>query len=114
MALLIVATAGVADVQTTVSVRFCFELSEYTPVAVNCCRVPSAMLGMAGVTPIDTSAAPVTVSVVEAEMLPDATVMVVDPMATAVATPLAPTIEATAGALELQVSEEMYCLEPSL
>ena len=36
----------------------------YVPVAVNGCVVPFAMLGSAGVTPIDTSAAALTVNVV--------------------------------------------------
>ena len=48
------------------------------------------MLGLAGVTAIETSVADVTVSVVEPVMLPDVAVIVVDPAATALAKPLVP------------------------
>ena len=51
----IVATVGVADAQVTWLVRFCVELSEKVPVAVNCWVWPLAMLGLAGVTAIDCS-----------------------------------------------------------
>src|ERR1700689_2960057 len=47
-ALLIVATEIVADAQVTWVLRFWVELSEKVPVAVNCCVVPSAMLGVGG------------------------------------------------------------------
>jgi hypothetical protein len=47
-------------------VKFCVELSEKVPVAVNVCVVLNAMLGVGGVTAIDTSCTPVTVSTVEA------------------------------------------------
>ncbi len=57
------------------------------PVAVNCCVVPRAIAGLAGVTAIDTRAAAVTVSVVEPETEPEVAVMVVDPAATLVARP---------------------------
>jgi hypothetical protein len=33
-------------------------LSEYVPVAVNCCVAPKAILGLAGVTSIEVSVAP--------------------------------------------------------
>jgi len=59
-------------------------------VAVNCRVVPSAMLGLVGVTDMDTSVAGVTVSVVDPDMLPDAAVIVVEPAATDVAKPLEP------------------------
>jgi hypothetical protein len=49
----IVATAGVSEFQVTEAVRFCVLPSEYVPVAVNCCVVPLAMDGLAGVTAID-------------------------------------------------------------
>lgn len=45
------------------------------------------MLGLAGVTVMDTSTAAVTVMVVDPEMLPDAAVIVVGPVASAVASP---------------------------
>ena len=55
------------DDQATWFVRFCVELSEKVPVAVNCWVAPLAMLGLAGVTAIDrrVTAAALTVSTVE-------------------------------------------------
>ena len=52
-AAVIVATEVVAEAQVTWLVRFCVELSEKVPVAVNCWVAPLAMLGLAGVTAID-------------------------------------------------------------
>ena len=59
-------------------------------MAVKRCVEPSAMLGLDGVTAIDTRVAGVTVSVVEPETLPDAAVIVVEPAVTEVASPLEP------------------------
>ena len=53
-AAVIVATEVVAEAQVTWLVRSCVELSEKVPVAVNCSVFPLAMLGLAGVTAIDT------------------------------------------------------------
>jgi len=63
-ALLIVAVAGVSEVHVAVLLRSCVLPSVNVPVAVNCCVVPNAIEGVAGVTANDTSAAAVTVSVV--------------------------------------------------
>jgi hypothetical protein len=61
-------------------------LSVNVPVAVNCCVVPSAMLGVGGVIAIDTNVAGVTVKVTGAEaMSPTAAVMLLVPAATEVA-----------------------------
>ncbi len=60
------------------------------PVAVNCCVVPNAMDGPAGFTVIETSAAVLTVRVVEAEIGPDAAEMEELPFATLVAKPRLP------------------------
>lgn len=106
-ALLMAATAAVDDFHITVVVRSCVVLSEYVPVAVNCCVVPGAMLGFVGFTAIDTSVAEVAVSEVEPDMLPDVAVIVVEPVATKVANPLEPAallMAATAVADELQVT----------
>jgi hypothetical protein len=65
------------------------------------------MLGLIGVTAIDTSVAEVTVSVVDPDILPDVAVIVVEPAATDVAKPLEPAvllIAATAAADELQLT----------
>ncbi len=59
--LLTLATAGLEEDQLTSCVRSCVELSENTPVAVNCSVSPLAMLGLAGVTSIETSVPAVTV-----------------------------------------------------
>jgi hypothetical protein len=59
-------------------------------LAVKCCIVPNAMLGFAGVTARDTSVAGVTVSVVDPDSPPDAAVIVAEPAAAEVATPLEP------------------------
>ena len=59
-------------------------------MAVNCRVVPSAMLGLVGVTDMDTRVAGVTVSVVDPYILPDVAVIVVEPAAAGVARPLEP------------------------
>ena len=69
--------------------------------------VPFAMLGLLGVIAMDTSAAGVTVNVVDPEMLPEAAVIVVEPVAAAVADPLEPVallIVATVRSAELHVA----------
>src|SRR5262249_58538459 len=55
-----VATEVVAEAQVTWPVRSCVELSVNVPVAVNCWVVPLVMLGLAGVTAIESRAASVT------------------------------------------------------
>ena len=67
------------------------ELSVYVPVAVSCCVVPRAMLGIGGVTAMETSLAADTVKVIGAEVIPPvAAVMALVPGATEVASPLEP------------------------
>ena len=66
----IVATVVVPDAHVTLPVRFCVVLSLNVPVAVNCCLFPAATDGFTGVTAIDTSAAAVTVNVVDPTTLP--------------------------------------------
>ena len=80
----------------------------YTPVAVNCAVAPSGILGTAGITVIDTSAAGVTVSVVDPLMVPDVAVMVVCPSETLAACPTLGAvvlIVATLGTDEVQATE---------
>ena len=67
-----VATLVVTELQLAVPVKFCVELSEKVPVAVNCSVAPFAIEGFAGVTAIDTSVAAVTVRVVDPVMAPEA------------------------------------------
>jgi len=78
-ALLIVAVATVSDVQLAVLVRSCWLPSLNVPVAVNCCIVPFASEGAAGVTANDTSTAEVTLSVVEPFTVPTLAVIVATP-----------------------------------
>ena len=54
---------------------------------MNCCVAPAAILGIAGVTAIDTKVAGVTVTVVDPEIVSQVAVTVVLPTATLVATP---------------------------
>jgi len=80
------------------------------PVAVNCCVVPLAMLGDAGVTVMLESTAAVTVSVVDPLMLDvvSVAVIVVVPVATDVARPSVPTALEIVAALvvaELHVTD---------
>ena len=82
-----VATVGVAEAHVTMPVRFCVLLSLKVPVAVNCCVVPFAMDGFAGVTAIDCSTAAVTVSTVEPVTPLSVALMVLVPLLTPVARP---------------------------
>ena len=78
------------------------------PVAVNCLVVPSAMLGLAGVTEIEDSVAEVTVSVVVFTTAPNRAVIAAEPAATEVARPLEPAellITAIVVSDELQVTD---------
>ena len=117
-ALEIVAAAGVADVHVTVAVRFCVVPSPYVPVATNCCLVPFAIDGVAGVTAIETRVAPVTVRVVLPLIAPLAAEMTVVPAATPVARPAEPAaleIVAVAGVADAQVAVAVrFCVVPSL
>src|SRR5436190_1956032 len=108
LALLIVATPGLDELQVTWVVRSCIVLSLKVPVAVNCRVSPSGRLGLAGVTAIVDRVAVVTVSVVFPEMPPKVAVIVMGPpAATDVANPCDPAallIVATPVADELQVT----------
>jgi hypothetical protein len=81
------ATAALPEVQVAEVVRSCVLPSVNVPVAVNCCVVPSATDGLGGFTVIETSAARLTVRIVEAEIDPDAAEMLELPVATLVAKP---------------------------
>jgi hypothetical protein len=115
--LLMAATAAVDEYQVTAVVRSCVVLSENVPVALNCCVVPLTMLGLVGVTAMDTSVAEVTVIVADPDMFPDVAVIVVEPTAAEVARPLvaaAPLMAATAAADEFQVTSVVRsCVVPS-
>jgi hypothetical protein len=83
----------VEELHITDVVKSCVLLSEKCPIAVNCLvKMPEAVeiVKVAGVTSIDSSTTGVTVSVVDPVMLPDVAVIVVEPTATVVASPLEP------------------------
>ena len=61
----IVATDSVPEVQMASPVSSTVVWSDSVPVATNCSLVPVAMVGLAGVTSIDTSTGAVTVKEVE-------------------------------------------------
>jgi hypothetical protein len=109
-----VAVAVLDEAQVTEAVRFCVVLSVYVPVAVNCGAIPLATLGLAGVTAIETSAAPVTVSVVFPVTVPEVAEIVVVPAATVVARPPA-AIVAVVVLDDAQVAVAVRsCVEPSV
>ena len=56
-------------------------------MAVNCCVVPLTMLGLVGVTAMDTSVAGVTVTIVDPDMLPTFAVIRALPQCVAVMCP---------------------------
>jgi hypothetical protein len=104
-ALLMVATVGALLVQVA-SVRTCVDLSLNVPVATNCCVVPLAMIGAAGVTVIAVNAALVTVNGVLPLTAPKVAVTVTAPTATAVALPVVLTV-ATPVFEELQLTVDV-------
>jgi hypothetical protein len=106
VALETVATVESVELQVTVPVRFCVVVSEYTPVAVNCCVVPLAMLGFGGVTWMLTSVAAVMVSVAVPATPPKLAVMVLEPTPIPVARPL-DEIEAVPVLEEVQATIEV-------
>jgi hypothetical protein len=117
-ALLMDATFGSDELQVTEDVRSCVELSVYTPVAFRVSVDPSAIVGLEGVTLMDTRAAAVTVRLVVPDTAPSVAVTVVAPGLIAVASPrvsVALLRVATPSLAELQVTREvMFCFEPSL
>lgn len=103
-AVVMVAIPALIEVQVTELVRFCVELSEKVPVAVNWSEVPFAIERLGAVTAIDTRAAAVTVRVAEDETFPEVACIALVPILVAVTDPLA-VIVATLGVSELQVTE---------
>jgi hypothetical protein len=112
-AAVIVATLVVCEVHVTEPVKFCVELSENVPVAVNCSVALFAIEGFAGVTAIDTSVAAVTVSSVVPLTAPEVASMLLIPVPTPVANPPA-VIVAMLVVCELQVTDPVkFCVELS-
>jgi len=112
--LLMVATVVADELQVTELVMVCVVLSEYFPVAENCCVAPWRMDGLTGVTEMDTSVGGVTRRVVDPVIEPETARIVALPGATPVARPLVVMV-AMAVAVELQMTEfVMFCVLPSL
>jgi hypothetical protein len=100
----IVAVAAVADAHVTVAEMSDVVASSKVPVAMNCSVVPLAIVGVAGVTAIETSVAgAVTMRAAVLLTPPLVAVMTVVPLATPVATPAAE-IVAVAGVADVQVA----------
>jgi hypothetical protein len=85
--LLMGADDNVSELQVAVEVKFCVVPSVKVPVAMNCCVVPNAIDGLSGVTAIDTSAAEVTVNVVEPCTEPEVAVILAVPVSALLASP---------------------------
>ena len=85
--LLMVATPVFCEVHVTEAVKSCVEPSENVPVAVSCNVVPGPMTGFEGATAIDERV--LTIRTVE-PVTPRVAPMVVEPAATAVASPCKP------------------------
>ena len=91
--LLIVATDGLDEVQTTSLDIFWVDPSENAPRAMNCWTVPTNVAGITFM--MEDREAEVTVRVVLPEILPEVAVIVTVPTATAMARPLLLLIVAT-------------------
>jgi hypothetical protein len=109
---LIVAAAGVDEVQTTDGEMSCVLLSLKVPVAVNCLVVLVGIVEFAGVTAMETKVAAVTVRDAVPLTDPDVAVTVVVPVPTLVASPVV-SIVATALEEEDQDNEVNSCVLPS-
>jgi hypothetical protein len=87
-------------------------------VAVNCRLLPTGIVAFSGVIAIDTSAALLTVIVVDDEIVPDVAVIVAVPCPELVATPLLPALLLTTATIafdELHVTMLVrFCVLPSL
>jgi hypothetical protein len=108
----ILSKAVLLEDHVTLFVRSCVELSEKVPVAVNCWEAALSILALAGVIAREDSDAALTVSGRVALRLPTLPVMVTEPTATPVTTPVLLT-DATLGLDELQVAEDVtFSLTP--
>lgn len=100
-ALLIVATPVFDELHVANVVKSWVAPFDKVPLALNCWVVPTAMVWLTGVTTINATVS--TVSVATPEIPPNVAVMVVEPVATAVARP-EPLMIATPGSNELHVA----------
>jgi hypothetical protein len=116
--LLIVADDGVSELHIAAAVKSCVLPSVNLPVATNCCVVPNATVGLAGVTEIETSAAELTVKVVEPCTDPAVAVILAVPVSPLLANPWLPLLllmVATEVVSELHCTVAvMFCVLPSV
>lgn len=114
---LIVATPTSEDDQVTCAVRISVVPSLNVPVAVNCCELPWAIVGLAGVTLMEVKVASVTVNDALDDNPANSAVMIAVPLATPVAKPLvgeALLMVATEAGDEVQLTELVrFCELPS-
>jgi hypothetical protein len=101
-----VAVETVSEDHVTVLVRFCMLPSVNVPVAVNGCIVPSAIDGVAGVIASETSAAEVTLKLVDPDTEPDVAVIVALPWPTLLAKPA---LAASLLIVAATVVSELHC-----
>ncbi len=109
---LMVAAAGVEEVQTTDAEMSCVLLSLKAPMAVNCFVELVGIVEFAGVTAMDTKVAAVTVKDAVPLTNPDVAVIVVVPVPTLVASPVVSMV-ATELEEEDQANEVKSCVLPS-
>jgi hypothetical protein len=110
------ATPVFEELHVAVPVMSCVDPSEKVPIAVNCCKVPREIERFAGVTAIEVTVAPVTVSVALEEMPTDVAVMAELPAAIAMARPGTPLALMLAAAEfpDVHCAElVMFCVLPS-
>lgn len=108
----IVATPGVEELQSTSWVMSCVELSLNVPIALNCLVASSGMDEFAGETASETRVALVTVTEVLADTVPEVTLTVEVPGATACARPFWSMIK-TLVELDDHRAETSTCVLPS-
>lgn len=118
VSLLITATCGADEAQVTRPVTSLVVLSLYVAIAVNCCVVPSAIEGFAGLIAIETGTADVTVKLALALTEAMLAVMLTDPAATPLATPWLPVLLLIVAMVKSDVLhctvEVTSCVLPSL
>ena len=85
--LLMLAVETVSEAHVAVELRSCVLPSLNVPVAINCCVVPKAMKGFAGVTAIDCRTAAVTLIVVLPLIVPEVAIICAEPVPTLNANP---------------------------
>jgi len=108
-----VATDPTLETQVTL-VSTCVLPSPNVPVAVNCCPPPCTMVGAKGVTAIETSPAPVTVTLAEPLIEPEVAMTLAVPLLFPVAMPELLTAATPAGDKVQATELDKSCVLPSV